>query len=92
MTDLRQQISAALAAFTQRPLANAAIALFETLGYRSKKRLALDNTPDAFLDQCNGGRAMGDGHEFMRFSELGAEPPLIEARARRTRRAPVRMI
>ena len=41
MTDLRQQISDALAAFTQRPLADAAIALFETLGYRSEKRLAM---------------------------------------------------
>jgi hypothetical protein len=57
MTDLRQQISDALTAFTQRPLADAAIALFETLGYRSEKRIALDNTPDAFLDQCNGGRS-----------------------------------
>jgi len=35
---------------------------------------------------------MGDGHEFMRFSELGGEPPLIDGHARRTRRAPVRMI
>jgi len=35
---------------------------------------------------------MGDGHEFMRFSERGGEPPLFDGRARRTRRAPVRMI
>ena len=36
---------------------------------------------------------MGDGHEFMRFSELGGKkPPLIEGHARRTGRAPVRMI
>ena len=27
---------------------------------------------------------MGDGHEFMRFSELGGGPPLIDGRARRT--------
>jgi hypothetical protein len=37
-------------------------------------------------------RVMGDGHEFMRFSELGDESPLIEGRARWTRRAPIRMI
>jgi len=36
--------------------------------------------------------AMGDGHKFMRFSELGGKPPLIEGHARRTGRAPVRMI
>jgi len=35
---------------------------------------------------------MGDGHEFMRFSELGGESPLMDGRARRTRRAPVHMI
>ena len=35
---------------------------------------------------------MGDGHEFMRFSELGSEPSLIDGHARQTRRAPVRMI
>ena len=32
------------------------------------------------------------GREFMRFSELGAEPPLIDGRARRTGRAQLRMI
>jgi len=36
--------------------------------------------------------AMGDGHECMRFSELGGESPLIEGRARQARRPPVRMI
>jgi hypothetical protein len=35
---------------------------------------------------------MRDGHEFMQFSELGGESPLIDGQARRTRRAPVRMI
>ena len=38
------------------------------------------------------GDAMRDGHEFMRFSELGDDPPLIDGHARRTRRAPVHMI
>ena len=35
---------------------------------------------------------MGDGHEFMRFSERGGEPPLFDGHAWRTRRVPVRMI
>jgi len=35
---------------------------------------------------------MRDGHECMRFSKLRAEPPLIDGHARRTKRAPVRMI
>ena len=35
---------------------------------------------------------MGDGHEFMRFPELRGESSLIDGRARRMRRAPVRMI
>jgi len=65
MTDLRQQISDAPAAFTQRPLADAATALFETLGYRSEKRLTLDNIigrnrgPVAKNDKLQGRGAAG---------------------------------
>ena len=33
---------------------------------------------------------MGDGHEFMRFSELGGESPLIDGRARRAIARPAR--
>ena len=33
---------------------------------------------------------MGDGHEFMRFSELGGGPPLIAGRARRAIARPAR--
>jgi hypothetical protein len=33
---------------------------------------------------------MGDGHEFMRFSELGGGPPLIDGRARRAIARPAR--
>ena len=33
---------------------------------------------------------MGDGHEFMRFSELGGEPPFIDGRARRAIASPAR--
>ena len=35
---------------------------------------------------------MGDGHESLRFSELGGEPSLIDGHAQRTRRALVHMI
>ena len=33
---------------------------------------------------------MGDGHECMRFSELGGGPPLIDGRARRAIARPAR--
>ncbi len=49
--DLRQQISDALAVFAKRPLVDAATTLFATLGYRSEKRLRLDNNPETFLTQ-----------------------------------------
>ena len=55
--------------------------------------------PEAYEDciAVQGGREgscgpMRDGKEFMRFSELGGEPPLIDGHARRARRAPVHMI
>ena len=48
--ETKRAIQAALAAFATQPLAAAATALFEALGYRSGKRLSLDpNTPDNFL-------------------------------------------
>lgn len=49
LTDQRQPIKAALADFESRPLREAAIAFFDTLGYTSDKRLALDNNPATFL-------------------------------------------
>lgn len=36
MTDIRKQISNSLAAFSQRPLAEAALTLFQTLGYQNE--------------------------------------------------------
>ena len=48
-TDMRQQIQAALLAFSSSDLRTASIGLLNTLGYRSEKTLDLDNTPDAFL-------------------------------------------
>ena len=41
VVELKQQIEQALAAFATRPLAEAALGLFATLGYRSDRRLAL---------------------------------------------------
>ena len=48
-TDIRQQIQAALRAFSGSDLRAASIGLLNTLGYQSEKTLDLDNTPDAFL-------------------------------------------
>ncbi len=46
----RQTLQDALRGFGTRPLAEAALALFEALGYRSEKRFALESdTPEAFL-------------------------------------------
>ena len=50
------------------------------------------STHDQRLQQSANARSMGGGHEFMRFFELGGEPPLIDGHAWRTRRVPVRMI
>jgi hypothetical protein len=48
-TDTKQQIEAALRAFSGADLRAASIGLLNTLGYQSEKTLDLDNTPDAFL-------------------------------------------
>lgn len=60
VTDLRQQISAALAGFSNQPLREAATDLLATLGYRSDRTISLgDSSPRAFLDflLTNGGGA-----------------------------------
>ncbi len=50
LTDQREVIAASLAGFDSRPLTEAAVALFETLGYNSERRLALQpNTVATFL-------------------------------------------
>jgi hypothetical protein len=52
MNDLetKQAIVKSLASFAERPLADAATALFESLGYRSQKRLTLKpNTAESFV-------------------------------------------
>src|SRR5579862_5001688 len=52
MSDLqtKQAIQIALSSFESEPLAKAAILLFETLGYKSQKRLQLKpNSPESFI-------------------------------------------
>lgn len=51
MPSLRQPIQSALASFTTQPLRKAALALLDTLGYRSDRTMLLDGSkPQAFLD------------------------------------------
>lgn len=58
---LKQAIEAALTAFPERPLADAATALFASLGYASKKRLKLSpNTRDQFLAHFAQGKTLND--------------------------------
>jgi adenine-specific DNA-methyltransferase len=48
--EAKQSIAGALAAFASKPLAASSIALFETLGYISEKRITLKpNTPETFV-------------------------------------------
>jgi adenine-specific DNA-methyltransferase len=50
--DSKQSIATSLAGFANKPLAQAAVDLLESLGYRSQKRLVLpSNTPAAFASQ-----------------------------------------
>jgi hypothetical protein len=62
----KQAIQTALRNFAAKPLAQAAIALFESLGYRSAKRLDLTpNTPANFLATFEQGRKLNPGHAFL---------------------------
>ncbi len=64
--ETKRAIQAALAAFATQPLAAAATALFEALGYRSGKRLPLDpNTPDNFLATFAQGRQLNAEHALL---------------------------
>jgi len=63
MNDLqtKQAIETALKNFTGRPIADAATALFESLGYKSKKRLKLSpNTLEQFLATFAQGKTLND--------------------------------
>lgn len=54
-TDLKANITAALAGFADTNLRSASINLLGTLGYTSDKTLNLDGSPDAFLDHFSDG-------------------------------------
>ncbi|WCJ60924.1 hypothetical protein NXS98_07345 [Fontisphaera persica] len=63
---IKQAITTALAGFASQPEAAAATALFETLGYRSAKRLPLDsNTPEHFLNTFAQGRQFNQEHAML---------------------------
>jgi hypothetical protein len=62
----KQIIVGALAGFGTMPLAAAATALLEGLGYRSEKRLPLNpNTPDNFLATFAQGRKLSPEHALL---------------------------
>ncbi|PQJ96373.1 SAM-dependent DNA methyltransferase [Chromatium okenii] len=66
----RQALQTALLAFTQQPLKNAAIALFNTLGYHSDKTADFGNSAEEFLGNIE--RLSPDNLSFKR-SHLYAE-------------------
>ena len=62
----KQAIVAALNDFATRPVGAAALSLFESLGYRSQKRLTLDpNTPENFLATFAQGRKLNPDHALL---------------------------
>lgn len=68
MNDLetKQAIVKSLAGFAAQPLADAAIALFESLGYRSQKRITLKpNTPGTFLATFAKEKALNPAHALL---------------------------
>jgi hypothetical protein len=50
-TDTKQQIEAALRAFSGADLRAASIGLLNSLGYQSEKTLDLDGSPETFFEQ-----------------------------------------
>ena len=64
--ETKRAIQAALAAFAGQPLNAAATGLFESLGYKSDKRLPLKpNTPDNFLTTFGQGRKLNPDHALL---------------------------
>jgi hypothetical protein len=64
--DLKKSIETALKAFATKPMAEAATGLFDVLGYRSEKRLALKpNTPKNFLDTFGRERPFNSEQALM---------------------------
>src|SRR5690348_13317987 len=64
--DLKKSIEAALKMFAIKPVGEAATELFDVLGYRSEKRLALKpDTPDNFLQTFAQNRPFNPEHALM---------------------------
>src|SRR5664280_145713 len=68
MNDLetKQAIVKSLAAFTNKPLADAATALFESLGYKSQKRITLKpNTAETFVATFAKDKSLNPDHALL---------------------------
>jgi hypothetical protein len=59
-TDTRQQIEAALRAFSGTDLRAASIGLLNSLGYQSEKTLDLGGSPETFLEQFDNNPDQAD--------------------------------
>ena len=76
VTDQRETIVDALAGFDSRPLAEAAIALFKTLGYASERRLALQpNTVATFLSTFDQGHSLPADAALRIMPPIGGQMP-----------------
>jgi hypothetical protein len=65
-TERKGQIEAALQAFSQEPLDVAALKLFETLGYKSDRRIPLKpNTAENFISAFDSGRLLNPEQALM---------------------------
>ncbi len=68
MSDLetKQAIAKSLAGFVDQPLPAAATALFESLGYKSQKRIALNpNTPETFVATFAKEKPLNSDHALL---------------------------
>jgi hypothetical protein len=65
-TETRTAIQTFLAGFATKPLADAAIGLFESLGYKSDKRIVLKpNTAKAFTETFAKDKAFNPDHALL---------------------------
>ncbi|MCX7916266.1 MAG: hypothetical protein N3A53_08210, partial [Verrucomicrobiae bacterium] len=65
-TRFKQSIDTALRSFAAQPLAAAATALFDTLGYRSERRFTLTpNTADGFVDRFGKDKPLNPEHALL---------------------------
>src|SRR5438309_11276409 len=64
--ETKQAIANSLASFTSKPLADAATALLESLGYKSQKRIVLKpNTPDSFVATFAKDKPLNPDHALL---------------------------